>query len=76
MSRPEIIAVRSWGRKGDVWEVETLGSDRLSRYSYWTKTKYRDELAAYQAAQAMLNGEINGCDYAPKEQTHEHDDQH
>ena len=60
----QIVAVRSWG-KGSMWEVETVDSDGRSRYSYWGKRKYPDELGAFLAAQRMLDGEIDWCDLAP-----------
>ena len=48
-----------------MWEVVTLDSTGHHRYSYWGKNRYPDELAAYTAAQKMLDGEANGCDFAP-----------
>ena len=62
MAEPQIIEVRE---KKRMWEVVTLDSTGHHRYSYWGKNKYPDELAAYTAAQKMLDGEIAGCDWAP-----------
>ena len=62
MSKPQIIEVRE---KRRMWEVVTLDSAGHHRYSYWGKNRYPDALAAYVAAQKMIDGEIAGCDFAP-----------
>lgn len=71
MSKPQIIEVRDAKMKAPIWEVVALDSKGKLRYSYWTKDKYPDQIAAYMAALKMINGEIDGCDKAPrKEQDH------
>jgi hypothetical protein len=62
VAKPQIIEVRE---KKYMWEVVTLDSTGHHRYSYWGKNIYPDELAAYMAAQKMLDGEANECDFAP-----------
>lgn len=62
MAEPQIIEVRE---KRFMWEVVTLDSTGHHRYSYWGKDIYPDELAAYIATQKMLDGEADGCDFAP-----------
>jgi hypothetical protein len=62
VTEPQIVKVRE---KKYMWEVVTLYGAGQHRYSYWGKNIYPDELAAYTAAQKMLDGETNGCDFAP-----------
>lgn len=57
MSEPRIIKVRSWGFKDAFWEVTTLDSTGHHRYSYWSKSKYPDELAAYTATMKLISTE-------------------
>lgn len=74
MRGPQIIEVQDAGFKTPTWKVVTLDSTGHHRYSYWHKAKYPDEIAAYVAALKLINGEIDGCDMAPrKEQTNASD---
>lgn len=66
MREPQIIEVRDAGFRTPTWVVVTLGRDGKHRYSYWHKAKYPDEIAAYVAATKLINGEIEGCDMAPR----------
>lgn len=68
MSKPQIIEVRDARMKSPIWEVVTLDSKGKLRYSYWLKDKYPDQIAAYVAATKLINGEIEGCDMAPRKE--------
>ena len=57
MSEPRIIKVRSWGFRNAFWEVTTLDSTGHHRYSYWSKSKYPDEMAAYAATMKLISTE-------------------